>query len=109
MQTNGYVLLAEMTNKKYLSLVAGLFEVFWAVGTLWLASISWIVQDWRKIQLALSLPCLVTLIFIVYVKKHLRKPINKYIYFKDGDSKSKGFNLSLNVESSGGDVIIKVL
>ena len=56
--------MAEMTSKKHLALAAGVFEIFWAVGTLWLASLSWIIQDWRNIQLALCLPSLITIVYI---------------------------------------------
>jgi len=64
-QTNSFVLMAEMTIMKYRALCAGFFEVFWAVGTLWLASLSWMIQDWRNIQLALCLPSLITLVYIM--------------------------------------------
>lgn len=64
MQTSAYVLMAEMTVMKYRAMCAGFFEVFWAVGTFWLACLSWLIQDWRKLQLALCLPTLLTLFYI---------------------------------------------
>ena len=63
-QTNGYVLMAEMTKKKYLPAIACLFEIFWAFGTLWLAALAWFVKDWRQIQLIMSLSSLITVFYI---------------------------------------------
>ncbi|XP_066935821.1 organic cation/carnitine transporter 2-like isoform X1 [Clytia hemisphaerica] len=76
-QTNSYVLMAEMTSKKNLVLTVGFFEIFWAVGTLWLATLSWLIQDWRNIQLALCLPSLITLIYIWLFPESVLWLINK--------------------------------
>jgi len=39
-------------------------EVFWGVGVVWLAIISYALRDWRHIQLAISLPSIITIVFI---------------------------------------------
>ena len=42
-------------------------EVFWAVGLILLAVCCYFVQHWRYIQLAISIPTLVTLLYIWWV------------------------------------------
>jgi len=72
LQTTAYVLLIEMTVLKYRPIFAGISEVFWGLGIFWLASLSWIVTDWRNLQLALCLPSLITVYFIVFLPESLR-------------------------------------
>ncbi|XP_066935819.1 solute carrier family 22 member 15-like [Clytia hemisphaerica] len=61
-QTCLYALLNELTSLRYRPIVGDINGIFWAVGTLWLATLSWLIQDWRNIQLALCLPSLITLV-----------------------------------------------
>lgn len=76
-QTSSYVLLVEMTVVKYRPICAGIFEVCWAVGNLWMTSLAWAIQDWRKIQLALCLPSLITLFYIIFVPESIRWLVNQ--------------------------------
>ena len=42
-------------------------EVFWAIGLILLAVCCYFVQHWRHVQLAISIPTLVTLLYIWWV------------------------------------------
>ena len=50
-----FVMLMEMMPSKIRTHFAGLYEISWPIGSVLMASISWAVKDWRKIQLAFSL------------------------------------------------------
>ena len=47
-------------------------EVFWAVGLILLAACCYFVQHWRYIQLVISTPTLVTLLYIWLILESLR-------------------------------------
>ena len=52
-------------------------EVFWAVGLILLAACCYFVQHWRYIQLAISIPTLVTLLYIWLIPESLRWLISR--------------------------------
>jgi len=72
LQSSSFVLMIEMTPIKMRTTAAGMFEVFWAVGTIWMASLSWMIKSWRYIQLALSLPSLLTIIYLWVIPESIR-------------------------------------
>ena len=59
-----YVLIMEQSLPEHRTYTGTIVEVFWGVGVLWLAVISYTLQDWRHIQLAISLPSLLSIAFI---------------------------------------------
>ncbi len=64
LQTCTFVLLMELFTSEYRTMVGTVFEVFWGTGVLWLATLGFLIQNWRWIQLALCLPSIPTIVFI---------------------------------------------
>ena len=47
--------------------VGAIIQVFVATGGLYLSIVSYLLQDWRKIQLAIGVPGIVYIVYIWYV------------------------------------------
>lgn len=54
----------ELSTTKYRGYAGAVFECFWGAGVLALAGIAYSIQDWRYIQLAISLPSLLAIFYI---------------------------------------------
>ncbi|XP_065051213.1 organic cation transporter protein-like isoform X1 [Rhopilema esculentum] len=106
LQSSSFVLMVEMTPIRLRTTVAGLFEVFWAVGTIWMASLSWMIKSWRDIQLALCLPSLVTIIYIWLVPESIRWHITHNKHKEALGTAAK--IASLNKKPLPGDLSIEV-
>ena len=66
LQTSSYILILELfPGRSHLRTYAGAAaEFFWALGVMGLGGIAYYIQHWRYIQLALSLPSVVTITYI---------------------------------------------
>lgn len=65
LQTSSYVFAMELfVNSKYRAYTAALFEASWALGVMALAGIAYLLKDWRYIQLAITLPTVLSLLYI---------------------------------------------
>ena len=49
---------------KHRTIVGTVFELFWGMGVIWLALVAMLVREWRFIQLALTLPSVLTIVYI---------------------------------------------
>ncbi|KAI0215704.1 Organic cation transporter protein [Lamellibrachia satsuma] len=67
-----YVLIMEQSLPEHRTYTGTIVEVFWGVGVVWLAIISYTLQDWRHIQLAISLPSVLTVAFIWLIPESVR-------------------------------------
>ncbi|XP_071798957.1 organic cation transporter protein-like [Asterias amurensis] len=76
-----FVLVMEMFSPKMRTIAGCINGIAWGVGVTLLAGIAYFIRDWRKMQLAISLPCLIAipLWFILYesVRWLLSKGRNK--------------------------------
>ncbi|XP_022095297.1 organic cation transporter protein-like [Acanthaster planci] len=68
MNLTEYVLIMEMFSPKKRSIAGCINNISWGVGVTLLAPIAYFLRDWRKMQLAISVPCVVAipLWFILY-------------------------------------------
>ncbi|XP_038050998.1 organic cation transporter protein-like [Patiria miniata] len=68
MNLTEYVLVMEMFSPKMRSIAGCINNISWGVGVTLLAPIAYFLRDWRKMQLAISIPCLVAipLWFVLY-------------------------------------------
>lgn len=64
LQTCSFVLIMEWFTPEHRTVVGTVFEIFWGAGVMWLALVAWLIQDWRYIQLALTLPSVLTIVYI---------------------------------------------
>ncbi|XP_071797999.1 organic cation transporter protein-like [Asterias amurensis] len=81
MNLTEFVLIMEMFSPKKRTIAGCINGIAWGVGVTLLAAIAYFLRDWRKMQLAISLPCLIAipLWFILYesVRWLLSKGRNK--------------------------------
>ncbi|XP_071798000.1 organic cation transporter protein-like [Asterias amurensis] len=81
MNLTEFVLIMEMFSPKMRTIAGCINSIAWGVGVTLLAAIAYFLRDWRKMQLAISLPCLIAipLWFILYesVRWLLSKGRNK--------------------------------
>ena len=61
MNLTEYVLIMEMFSPKKRAIAGCINNISWGVGVTLLAPIAYLLRDWRKMQLAISLPCLVAI------------------------------------------------
>ena len=54
----------ELFSIRHRTIVGTVFEIFWGMGVIWLALVSMLIREWRFIQLALTLPSVLTIIYI---------------------------------------------
>ncbi|XP_066592593.1 organic cation transporter protein-like [Prorops nasuta] len=64
LQNSTYILSLELLPLKARTLVALLMQVSWAVGLVLLAGLSYVIPDWRILQLAISVPTAATVLYI---------------------------------------------
>ena len=50
------ILSAEITSKRYRSLVGNLVHILWAPGQMVLALMAYFIRDWRHLHIAVSIP-----------------------------------------------------
>ena len=71
-------MIMELFSPEYRTAVGTIFEVFWAGGIMWLAMVGWMLRDWRHIQLLLTLPSVVTIVYIWLVEKERERLRDKF-------------------------------
>ncbi|XP_008560270.1 organic cation transporter protein [Microplitis demolitor] len=64
LQTSTYILALELFPTKLRTLVSSVMGVAWALGLLLLTGLSYVIPDWRILQLAVSVPTAVTVLYI---------------------------------------------
>ncbi|XP_043266638.1 solute carrier family 22 member 7-like [Venturia canescens] len=64
LQNTSYILTLELFPKNFRTIVATTMELFWALGVILLAGLSHMIPDWRILQLAVSVPTAVTVLYI---------------------------------------------
>ena len=65
LQTTSYVMGMELfCTSKYRAITAALFETCWALGVMSLACIAYLLKHWRWIQLGITLPTVLSIIYI---------------------------------------------
>ncbi|KAL3856232.1 hypothetical protein ACJMK2_011009 [Sinanodonta woodiana] len=72
LQTSTYTMAMELFLPKYRSHAGVLFECFWGVGVMLLPALAYLIQDWRYLQLAVSLPSILAFCYICIVPESLR-------------------------------------
>jgi len=72
-----FVMLMEMMPSKIRTHFAGLYEISWPIGSVLMASISWAVKDWRKIQLAFSLISIYAVVYFWILPESIRWSVAK--------------------------------
>jgi hypothetical protein len=64
LQTCTFVLAMELFTPKMRTFVGAGMELFWGVGVMYLALLAWLIRDWRYIQLAISLPSVLSVTYL---------------------------------------------
>ncbi len=59
-----YSLAIEIFSPKFRTFAGVIMEIFWAAGIVLLGFAAYFIKHWRYIQLAVSLPSLVTILYI---------------------------------------------
>ncbi|KAF0288151.1 Organic cation transporter-like protein [Amphibalanus amphitrite] len=77
LQTTTYSMVMELFPPHHRTLAGVAAEVFWAIGLILLAVCCYFVQHWRHVQLAISIPTLVTLLYIWLIPESLRWLISR--------------------------------
>jgi len=57
----GYVLASELFPAIYRTYAGTVLELFWAAAWMFLALLAYLLRDWRHLQLAITLPAILTL------------------------------------------------
>ncbi|XP_012153880.2 organic anion transporter 3 [Megachile rotundata] len=64
LQNSTYILSLELFPAKARTFVALVMQIAWAIGLLLLAALSYAIPDWRILQLAVSVPTAITVLYI---------------------------------------------
>ncbi|KAK3084599.1 hypothetical protein FSP39_016090 [Pinctada imbricata] len=72
LQTTSYVMSMELFLPQYRGMAGATLEVFWGVTVVLLGGIAYWLQNWRHIQLAITLPSLLTVGYYWLVPESLR-------------------------------------
>jgi len=72
-----FVMLMEMMPSSARTQFAGLYEISWTIGSVFMAGIAWAVKDWRKIQLIFSLIPLYAVIYFWILPESIRWSVAK--------------------------------
>lgn len=67
LQNSTYILSLELFPSKSRTLVAMIMQIAWAIGLILLAILSYVIPDWRILQLAVSVPTAITVLYIWYM------------------------------------------
>nr|XP_034187347.1 solute carrier family 22 member 8-like [Osmia lignaria] len=77
LQNSTYILSLELLPAKARTFVALVMQIAWAIGLLLLAALSYAIPDWRILQLAISVPTAVTVLYIWIIPESPRWLIAK--------------------------------
>ncbi|KAK7088290.1 organic cation transporter protein-like [Littorina saxatilis] len=72
MHTASYIMAVELFPTKQRTLAACVIQMYWGAAVLVLGGLSWILRDWRLIQLAISLPSLLAIPYFWLLPESLR-------------------------------------
>lgn len=72
LQTTTYVLVMEIFLPQYRGTAGAVLECFWGVTVIIMAGIAYLLQNWRYIQIAISVPSLLAVFYIWLVPESLR-------------------------------------
>ncbi|GAB1861589.1 Solute carrier family 22 member 8 [Camponotus japonicus] len=64
LQNSTYILSLELFPAQLRTLVALIMQISWSIGLILLAMLSYVIPDWRILQLAVSVPTAVTVLYI---------------------------------------------
>ncbi|XP_043593361.1 solute carrier family 22 member 8-like [Bombus pyrosoma] len=64
LQNSTYILSLELFPVKARTFVALVMQIAWAIGLMLLAALSYVIPDWRILQLAVSVPTAITVLYI---------------------------------------------
>ncbi|XP_014472019.1 PREDICTED: solute carrier family 22 member 6-A-like [Dinoponera quadriceps] len=64
LQNSTYILSLELFPARSRTLVALIMQISWSIGLVLLATLSYVIPDWRILQLAVSVPTAITVLYI---------------------------------------------
>ncbi|CAL1683212.1 unnamed protein product [Lasius platythorax] len=64
LQNSTYILSLELFPTQFRTLVALIMQISWSIGLVLLAMLSYVIPDWRILQLAVSVPTAITVLYI---------------------------------------------
>ncbi|OWF41581.1 organic cation transporter protein-like [Mizuhopecten yessoensis] len=94
LQTSTYVLAMELFLPQYRGVAGAVLECYWGVSVVTLAGVAYLLQSWRYIQLAISLPSLLALPYFWLIPESPRWLLTRH-RFNDAEkwiSKMARFN-----------------
>ncbi|XP_072752076.1 organic cation transporter protein isoform X2 [Anoplolepis gracilipes] len=64
LQNSTYILSLELFPARFRTFVALIMQISWSIGLILLAVLSYVIPDWRILQLAVSVPTAITVLYI---------------------------------------------
>ncbi|KAL0114913.1 hypothetical protein PUN28_010449 [Cardiocondyla obscurior] len=64
LQNSTYILSLELFPARFRTFVALMMQISWSIGLILLAVLSYVIPDWRILQLAISVPTAITVLYI---------------------------------------------
>ncbi|XP_029161414.1 solute carrier family 22 member 3-like isoform X2 [Nylanderia fulva] len=64
LQNSTYILSMELFPVRFRTLVALIMQIFWSIGLILLAMLNYVIPDWRILQLVVSVPTAITVLYI---------------------------------------------
>lgn len=72
LQTSTYTLVMEMFLPQHRSYIGAILECFWGFSVMLVALLAYLVQDWRYLQLVISIPSALAIWYICFIPESLR-------------------------------------
>ncbi|XP_036145608.1 solute carrier family 22 member 8 isoform X2 [Monomorium pharaonis] len=72
LQNSTYILSLELLPARARTIVALIMQIFWSIGLILLAILSYVIPDWRILQLAISVPTAITVLYIWIISESPR-------------------------------------
>ncbi|XP_033119858.1 organic cation transporter protein-like [Anneissia japonica] len=77
-----FVFVAELVGKKWRTVAGNVLPIYWASGTMLLALFAYLIRDWRKLQIALSVPIAIAALYMPFLPESARWLLSQGEYSK---------------------------
>ncbi|XP_071955281.1 organic cation transporter protein-like isoform X2 [Antedon mediterranea] len=67
-----FIIATELVGLKWRTIAGTMIQVYWAVGIILMALLAYFIRDWRKLQIVLSIPTVVGLLYVPFLPESVR-------------------------------------
>ncbi|KAG5319800.1 ORCT protein, partial [Acromyrmex heyeri] len=99
LQNSTYILSLELFPARSRTLVALIMQISWSMGLILLALLSYVIPDWRILQLAVSVPTAITVLYIWQIFNTKKFILGKTLESNSINLKNKFSNVELYQET----------